>query len=162
MCFMINKEAKRPRNTIAYKVLQVGQQTGMLFSLYYSAARGTKGRFDYLAADQLEKVPGVQPDWKIGETKELMYPSYAKNDGDLAHEGFYVFATEAQADAWLDRNWGPNGRQHLAVFKVRVNPKDWLASAYDTYDESGMRTYRRLTVIKRLPSKETSNAHSAT
>jgi hypothetical protein len=126
MCFYIDQKAKRPSDTVVFKVLQRKRWgRGQTWSgPYYSNLAYLPGKV--IVARPLEGGKGrIQP-----------------FDGDSSYEGIYVFDTEANA-----RNYAATVGSDVAIATLKVNPRSWIATANSVGIKKGSRTYRRAKVI---------------
>ena len=118
MCFWIDRNARRPRQRVAWKVMRLCYKRtgGYLYSMnYYRHDKYTLG--DTIVAKNETAFP------------EDVY----------ARGGVYVYTDLAEAQRW---NW-----TGCAIVKVYVNPKDWLQSSASFECMYGrVRTYQKVRI----------------
>lgn len=140
MCFMINPQAKRPRQRKAYKVARL-HNNGVVTSPVMNAYKWHTGehRIAKTARTESEYIRGNQ----------------------FAAAGFYVLHNKADAikerDKWNKSHANVFGDNPFVVLELEVEPKDWLHSNDPVIDISNrglVSTYRKVTVPEKQPDIE--------
>ena len=128
MCFTIDENAKRPRRTSAYKIVDLYEHSGRLRSAFYPKA------------GQDWNTPGGIVRRDKGPTKERRQKNNYCASYQVADHGIYVY----------NNLWMIYPSYFQVILKVLVNPLDWICSSKDGLAS----TYEKVIIAEDQPEIE--------